>query len=116
VNHKESGEVPVTVAQPGEVNAADRVSLKVNSVVHSVALKAGDSAGLTVTIEDRYGNRVTGLAGGNNRNIDIWGMVAGQSNEGLHWQEGSGENVGIYTSTMTMTRAGEHQLKAEGEC
>jgi adhesin/invasin len=112
VNHKESGEVPVTVAQPGEVNAADRVSLKVNSVVHSVALKAGDSAELTVTIEDRYGNRVTGLAGGNNRNIDIWGMVAGQSNEGLHWQEGSGENVGIYTSTMTMTRAGEHQLKA----
>jgi adhesin/invasin len=103
VNHKESGEVPVTVAQPNVV-----------SVVNSVALAAsvsqlvvGETTELTVTLTDAYGNGVTGLSGSD---IAISGALAGQEVSGLSWSEG---DAGVYTSTaLTMTKAGTHQLQA----
>ncbi|WP_167519730.1 hypothetical protein, partial [Intestinirhabdus alba] len=73
-----SGEVPVEVTQPDSADAADSVTLEASEN----SLKVGDSTVLTVTVEDRYGNRVTGLSGSD---IGISGALTGQDVSSLSW-------------------------------
>jgi hypothetical protein len=70
------------------------------------ALSVGESTVLTVTLEDRYNNRVTGLSGSD---IVLSGALEGQEVSGLRWNEVS---TGVYEAELTMTKAGAHRLKA----